>query len=91
MQPHQKVSPRGMKWRNEVIVALEQDRFIPEISWAYVNGRRTAARKNFKKAMHCDRPYNGCMQGTRFFLIIYGAPYPLHFAGTLPIDRLPHH
>ena len=48
VQPwNQRVSPRGMKWRKELIVMLELEpdpMSIPDIS--ITNGRRTVARRS---------------------------------------------
>ena len=45
VQPwNQRVSPRGVKWRKEVIM-LELDPDPMSMSWAYTSGRRTAVRR----------------------------------------------
>jgi len=46
---NQRVSPRGVKWRKEVIIVLELEPKpvsmpMPDMPWAQTNGRRTVRR-----------------------------------------------
>lgn len=50
---NQRVSPRGVKWRKEVIIMLELEPKpvpmpMPDMSWAQTNGRRRTVKRTVR-------------------------------------------